>query len=290
MTASGLPVSSCTSPPTEAAAGHPAVPVADQVRTRIWQEEPEPGQPFVTRVARCHGYDVHADLLGHATWADMLYLLFRGEAPTPIQARLLDSLALLLANPGPRDPSVHAAMAAGVGGSPAAAALMAALAVGAGRHQGARELHQALHVWCVAGQDLALWQAQLAEPAGADGIWPDGAEHPPGFSADAHGTALPVLQALQTLASLAGPDSHLAWLQRERGTLEAACGHALGLLGVAAAAFADLGFMPDEGEMLCLLLRLPGAAAHALEQKARGHKTFPFFRLELEHPHLKEAA
>ena len=34
--------------------------------------------------------------------------------------------------------------------------------------------------------------------------------------------------------------------------------------------------------MLLLLLRLPGAAVHALEQKDIGHKNFPFFRVELE--------
>jgi len=34
--------------------------------------------------------------------------------------------------------------------------------------------------------------------------------------------------------------------------------------------------------MLHLLLRLPGAAVHALEQKEYGHKNFPFFQVELE--------
>jgi citrate synthase len=34
--------------------------------------------------------------------------------------------------------------------------------------------------------------------------------------------------------------------------------------------------------MLFLLLRLPGAAAHALEQRAAGHKQFPFYELELD--------
>ena len=36
------------------------------------------------------------------------------------------------------------------------------------------------------------------------------------------------------------------------------------------------------GEMLFLLLRLPGAAAHALEQQGLGHKRFPFYELELD--------
>jgi citrate synthase len=43
-----------------------------------------------------------------------------------------------------------------------------------------------------------------------------------------------------------------------------------------------LGFSPNEGEMLYLLLRLPGAAAHALEQDGYGYKQFPFYPVELE--------
>jgi citrate synthase len=34
--------------------------------------------------------------------------------------------------------------------------------------------------------------------------------------------------------------------------------------------------------MLHLLLRLPGAAAHALEQQELGHKKFPFYANDLQ--------
>ena len=56
----------------------------------------------------------------------------------------------------------------------------------------------------------------------------------------------------------------------------------MSMIGLAACVLHDLGFSPDEGEMLCLLLRLPGAAAHALEQQTVGFKQFPFYRLELD--------
>jgi citrate synthase len=51
---------------------------------------------------------------------------------------------------------------------------------------------------------------------------------------------------------------------------------------VAAAALADIDFSASEGEMLALLLRLPGAAIHALEQGRQGFRQFPFFELDLE--------
>lgn len=260
----------------------------EQIRTCIWLEEPEPDNPFATRAAHCHGYDVYGGMLGQARWVEMLYLLFRGEAPTSAQAELLETLVVALANPGPRDPSVHAAMCGGVGGSTAAACLIAALAVGAGQLSGGREVFLVMEAWNSCGTDLDAWQRLLAAPADdTASIWPN-AEHPPGF--DPHGVSIPTIVS-QTLDCLAGisTEARLPWLAKNRSSLETAVGRPLAMSGVAAAAFSDLGFTPEQGEMLHLLLRLPGAAAHALEQWQVGHKKFPFFSVELENDPAREA-
>ena len=261
----------------------------DQVRTRIWREEAEPADRFATRAAHCRGYDVYGDMLGRARWVDMLWLLFREEAPSDAQARLLEALAVALANAGPRDAAVNAAMCSGLGRSPAAAALMAALAVGAGRHGGAQEVAAAMTLWTDVPLDvesLATHWVSSAAPTSA--IWPE-AEHPPGFEPNGVVTAGIVRDALQRLADIgAGP--RLRWLAAHRAAVEAAVGLPLAMSGVAAAAFSDLGFSPDQGEMLHLLLRLPGAAAHALEQRAGSYKDFPFFALDLQDDPLKAAA
>ncbi len=251
------------------------------LRTGIWQEEAEPDNPFAARVARCHGYDVYGQVLGRAGWAEMVFLLFTGQRPSPRQARLLDALAVALANAGPRDPANHAAMCAGVGGSTAAAALMAALAVGAGQVTGAREVWAAMRGWLQCGTDLDSWRTHWEAPASGHGaVWPESG-HSPGFEAHGASTATPVRQALACLAGLS-PGACLPWLHAHLGAYEAAAsGRPLAMAGVAAAALVDLGFDPDQGEMLHLLLRLPGAAAHALEQKKLGHKNFPFFELDL---------
>ncbi|HKP97995.1 MAG TPA: citrate/2-methylcitrate synthase [Fibrobacteria bacterium] len=261
-------------------AAPPEAPPA-YMQSRIWREEPEADNPFAARAAYCHGYDIYGDMLGHAGWADMIYLLFRGEAPSPSQAEALELLAVALANPGPREASVHAAMCGGVGGSPAAASLMAALAVGAGSLGGAREVFLAMEAWAECGRNVGAWEKRWADPAPEQvGVWP-GAEHPAGF--DPHGVtaSTPVRQVLDGLSGL-DPASHAAWLRANRPALEKAAGHPLSLVAAAAAAFVDLGFSPAEGEMLFLLMRLPGAAAHALEQRGLGHKRFPFYRLDLQ--------
>lgn len=260
----------------------------DLIHTRIWREEPEADNPFAAKEAYCYGYNVFGEMLGRARWVEMLYLLFRGDAPTVQQADLLEALAVALANPGPRDPSVHAAMCAGVCGSTAASTLIAALAAGAGGISGGREVLLALREWQECGTDLAAWERRLTTRSSGDlDIWPD-MEHPPGFEPHGISRSDVVKQAIDCFVRLS-PESHLRWLSSNVDALERAAGLPLALSGVAAAAYRDLGFSPEEGELLHLLLRLPGAAAHALEQKGYGFRKFPFFSIEVENdPAAKE--
>lgn len=269
---------------------------AETIRTRIWEEEAEADNPFTAARSFCRGYDVYGDLLDRVDYIDYLYLLFKGERPTSAQSRALRILAVALANPGPRDPSVHAAMAAGVGDSTAASALMAALAVGAGAGGGARELYMAMQAWLQGSDDTPSRLARLIRHHQSTRleVWPE-IDRPPGFAAYGSTCALPVRQTLDSLVQ-ALPDGAISWLQQQRQALETAAGRPLAMMGVAAAALIDLGFAPSHGEMLCLLLRLPGAAAHALEQQDQGFRHFPFFALELENDpdravsQVKEAA
>lgn len=266
----------------------PTTQPVECIHTRIWHEEPEADNPYATRRASCHGYDVYGEMVGQARWVEMLYLLFRGDAPTPDQADLLEALAVVLANAGPRDPAVHAAMCAGVGGSPAASVLMAALAVGAGQHTGAREVYQAVHRWHECGTHLDKWQAALSHRVASPqaGIWP-ACEHAAGFDPHAPRASGIVLQALDALGARSSGTA-LTWLSAQRTCLEEAAGCGLAMTGVAAAALFELGFSAAQAEMIHLLLRLPGAAAHALEQQARGFKTFPFFALDLQDDPMRE--
>ena len=245
--------------------------------TSIWDEIPEPDNPFVAATCYCHGYDVYGDLLGKASWIEYLYLLFRGERPSSRQAKLLEGLAVALANPGIREPSVHAAMSGGAGGSTSASCLMAALAVGAGQLGGAHEVYRAMQYWQQCGMDIEAWHKQLLDPPQEERIdtWLP-IEHPPGF--DPHGISCPT-SVRQTLCYLAkiSPGSHLPWLQTHRETIESSIKLPLTMSGVTAAAFTDLNMDAKQAEMLYLLLRLPGAAAHALEQQVFGWRRFPIF-------------
>lgn len=257
-------------------------PFSDTINTPLWQEIASASNPFAADTCRASGYDVYGDLLGKASYIEYLFLLFQRERPGAAQARALDILAIALANPGPRDPSVHAAMATGASGTPAAHSLVAALASGAGSYGGGRDVFLWMEAWNTLGADAPAWEHALRSPAAPTRtlVWPEPG-HPPGFDAHSPYCALTVRQALAALAAEL-PGGALSFLQQQRINLEAAAGRGLAMSGVAGAAFADLGFDAAAGEMLTLLLRLPGAAAHALEQRAQGFRQFPFFNIDLQ--------
>lgn len=256
-------------------------------KTKIWYEIPEPDNPFAARNCYCAGYDVFGELIEKAKWSEYVYIIFKGEKPTKHVTDLIESLAVILAHPGIRDPSVRAAMNAGVSGSPAAACLMAALSVGAGQYGGAREVALFHKLSKLCGQDIAKWEAVLLNPDQHDAFRSDrwyAIEHPPGF--DPHGTVCP-LSVQQALIQVANQSSgnFLPWLRDNRLALESIVGMPLTLVAVSGAAFVDLDFSAEEAEMLFMILRLPGAAVHAIEQKRLGWAHYPFFKDSL---HLKE--
>ncbi|MDW3095062.1 MAG: citryl-CoA lyase [Gammaproteobacteria bacterium] len=247
------------------------------IHTKIWQEEPSVDNPFVADKCFCSGYDVYGELLNKASWFEYIWLLFKLEKPERWQAELLEKIAIAVANPGIRDHSVRAAMNAGVGGSSSASALMAALAVGAGQLNGAREIFIAMEWWAKCGKDINEWKVQIINPPKLKraSVWDD-IEHFPGFDPHSSFCAKPVLQTLEALKSISD-DGKLFWLAENRQELEKLTKSPLSMTGVIACAFAELDLTCEQAEMIYLFLKLPGAAAHALEQKKMGWKKYPFF-------------
>lgn len=269
----------------------------EKITTAFWNEVAEPDDPHSAERCYCSGYDVYGELIQKAEWLDYLYLLFKHEKPTREQKALLNVLAIAIANPGPREHSVQAAMCAGAGGSGAAASLMAAIGVGAGNLGGAREVFHVIQAWERCGNDLQRWREHLSVYSEMDSsasdvressadVWLP-LEHPPGFAPHGLRCTQPVKQTLTQLVECYKEyrkdnhndnhgGEHTFWLQQYRKELEIAANMPLAMTGVIAAVMLDLEFDAEQGEMLTLLLRLPGAAVHALEQRERGWKSYPF--------------
>lgn len=251
--------------------------------SNFWFEEPEDSNPFAAKASYCHGYDVYGQVIARASWFEYLLLMFKGDRPQPAEAALLEKLAMVLANQGPKEASIRAAMNGGVAGTNHSSALMSSLAVGSGLYGGSQELEICIRLWGECGQDIERWKARLQSPQEDEraDIWPV-IEHPPGFDPNGDDIPTTLRQSLDLLVQFAPEAGALHWLANHRNTLEGFFGCPISISAVAAAAFVDLGLDQDQGSMLYLILRLPGAAVHALEQRKMGWKKFPFYSSAIE--------
>lgn len=251
----------------------------ESITSEVWGESSLRGHPYVADKCLLAGYDVYGDLLGKVRWIEYLYLLFKHAAPSAEEADMLNHLAVAIACSGQRDHGVQAAMSAAAAGSTLASTLIASLSVGAGQLGGAHEVSHVLTDWKACQLDKQKWLSRIecfAEDRNVEPVWPQ-LEHPPGFNPLATVCSTPIIQTLEQLSVISFA-THTQWLMENRLSLEEKAGMPLAMTGLAGAAFYDLGFDPQQGEMLYLLLRLPGAAALALEQHERGWRDYIFHR------------
>ncbi|MEP1584989.1 MAG: citryl-CoA lyase, partial [Marinobacter sp.] len=187
--------------------------------SNFWLEEPEESNPFAAKACYCHGYDVYGQVIAKASWFEYLLLMFKGDRPQSGEVALLEKLALVLANRGPKEASIRAAMNGGVAGTNHSSALMSAMAVGSGLYGGSQELEICMRLWRECEQDVERWKARLQAPQEDEraDIWP-AIEHPPGFDPNGDNIPTTLLQSLELLVEFAPDDGALAWLQNHRDT------------------------------------------------------------------------
>lgn len=256
----------------------------DRIHTKIWFEEAEDTNPFAAAECYVCGYNLYEDLVGKLSLTQYLFLLIKKNLPVPWEEKLFNDLCVAIANLGPRDRSIEAAMIGGAALSPNAASLISAIAAGSGNYLGSREVMLTMELIDECKEEIVLWQERLGtvlpydeavEKNGID-IWLP-MEHPPGF--DPHTDTCPKrLQVLLTHLAKHSQGSALSFVCRHLDVLQASAQCGLSITGIVALAFHDLKLSPCEGEMLFLLLRLPGAAIHSLEQREYGIDKFPLFR------------
>jgi citrate synthase len=256
-------------------------PFTKRLGTRIWQEEASADNPYVAAVSRCHGYDL-MELVARCSFAEVLYLLFRGELPSAPEAELLQALMIGLVNPGPRHPATRAAICAGGGKTLPSHILPIALSVLGGEHLGAAEVERAMRFLEASREraPAAIAAELLARPRPGEGD----VHVAPGFGSR-FGSIDEVPQKLAAhLAALPGAGKTLGW---GRELVEALRPGGFGWLspGIAAAVFADLGFHPRAGVGLFQILSAPGLFAHGVEFAGKPLTAMPF--LEDEHYHIE---
>lgn len=249
---------------------------SEKIVTRIWCETAAPSNPYIAEALSCYGYDLFA-LMEKRSFVDVFFLLFRGELPSPDEARLLEHLMIALISPGLRHPATRAAMCTGVGKTDPLHILPIASGILGGSYLGGGEIEAAikfLRRTCKQPpQDFLLELVQARTQA-------QNLELPAGFG-KIYGGVDPLAQRLgEHLAQMPAASTALSW-GREFSTL--LCDQSFGgwlRTGVAAAVFSDLGFQPRAGGCLFQLLGAPGLVAQGLEMANKPITAFPFVKDE----------
>jgi len=231
-------------------------------------------------VIRFRGYAIE-DLIGRIGFAEMVYLMTRGELPHPDAASLLEAALVAGVDHGPQAPSIAAARMAITCGVGINNAMASAVNMLGDVHGGAGEQCVALYDAVAARLGGgALDEPRLAEAVRAEiaALAKRGVRHVPGFGHRFHprDPRAPRLLALVDAAAENGVVSgRFAAIGRAvEGELAADKGRPIpmNIDGATGVVFAELGFPPPLCRGLFVLSRSVGALAHAFEEMQSGER------------------
>ncbi len=241
--------------------------MADQARAAAWStavSEARANDPRLRGLAL-------SDLCGEAAFSAVVFVALTGRIPSESQLLLLDSVLVANVDSGPEAAAAQAARQAAATGAPPLACLAAGL-LAMGPVQGTaaggclRLLNRVLERTRLDDEPLELVADQVGAEERALG------RPIPGFGHELH----PDDRRAQRLLSLAGaaevPGEHLAALRcMEDAVARLRNGARLrpNLAGATAAVLGELGFGAAEAVLLGALARMPGLAAHLLEERRR---------------------
>lgn len=223
---------------------------------------------------RYRGYAIE-DLIGRIGFADMVWLMLRGNLPEPGQAALLETALMAAVDHGPQAPSIAIArMAAtcGIGLNGAMASGLNALGdVHGGAGEQAVALYHDLLAASGAGDDLASTVAQ-----GIDRFLAAGTGHVPGFGHRFHPIDPRAPRLMQVVRDAAAAGTVTGRFADVAEAIEADLARRKGrripmnIDGATAVICAELGFPPPLARGLFCLSRSVGLLAHAWEQTEQG--------------------
>ena len=232
---------------------------------------------------RYRGYAVE-DLIGRVSFAEMVWLLTRGELPKPAEAKLLEAALVAAVDHGPQAPSIAVARMAITCGIGINNAMASAINVLGDIHGGAGEQCVAFYNSVAKRLDRTRANAKerrtinAAVEAEINLLENQGIKHVPGFGHRFHPTD-PRAPRLLELVEKAAAAGHVTGLFAAIGRVtEESLARRKGrtipmnIDGATGVVFAELGFPPTLCRGLFVLSRSVGVMAHAWEESQSGER------------------
>jgi citrate synthase len=229
---------------------------------------------------RYRGYAIE-ELIGRISFAEMVYLMTRGELPHPDAAKLLEAALVAAVDHGPQAPSIAAARMAITCGVGINNAMASAVNMLGDVHGGAGEQCVALYNAIADRLNGArVSEQRLAEAVRAEItlLAERGVRHVPGFGHRFHPVdprAPRLLELVDAAAKSGAVSGRFAAISRAiEAQLAAAKGRRIpmNIDGATGVVYAELGFPPPLCRGLFVLSRSVGALAHAFEEMQSGER------------------
>jgi citrate synthase len=223
---------------------------------------------------RYHGYAIQ-DLIGNIGFADMIWLMLRGELPAAGQGRLLEAALMSAVDHGPQAPSIAISRMAMTCGVSLNNAMASAVNVLGDVHGGAGEQAVALYKGIAADIDAGA-QEPDAVRKGLDDFIAHHGKYVSGFGHRFHPVdprAIRLLELVdQAVADGVVTGRYAAIARAVERELQARKGKAIpmNIDGATAVIYAELDFPPALARGLFCLSRSVGILAHAWEQSEQG--------------------
>lgn len=201
-----------------------------------------------------------SDLIGERSFSDVVFLLWRGDFPTPEERSLLESMFVAVVEHGVEAPSIYVPRVVASTGNTLNAALAAGVLTIGERHGGAVEEAAFMLISENRAEDIVA--ERLAEKRVVPGFG-----HKVYTTEDSRATAL-----FGKAKSLGFPCHAFAKAYAIEASLEKAKGKKLpvNVDGALAAALLELRFDPRYASAFFIIPRMVGMAAHVIEEKSAG--------------------
>lgn len=227
-------------------------------------------------VIKTRGYAIQ-DLIGQVSFPQMIWLMVRGDLPTPQQARLLEAALVASVDHGPQAPSISIARMAASCGAELNNAMASAINVLGDVHGGAGQQCMELYGWIheaqATGADLdAAVEQGLAKYAEVYGKIVAGFGHRFHPVDPRSKPLLAMVEQAAAAGAVKGDYVAIGWAVEKALTARKGKPIPMNIDGATAVIFCELGFAPPMGRGLFILSRSVGILAHASEQMSQGQR------------------
>ncbi|MCP3381730.1 citryl-CoA lyase [Bradyrhizobium sp. CCGUVB4N] len=225
-------------------------------------------------VIRFRGFPIE-QLIGRVSFPQMMWLMLKGDLPTPEQGSLLEAALVAAVDHGPQAPSIAIGRMAVTCGLPLNGAMASAINVLDDIHGGAGEQCMELYADIAKRQDAGA-ELTTAVEQGLDAFIAANGKIVPGFGHRFHPLdprsprLLALVDSARTNGVVSGRFAEIgrgveAVMQQRKGRTIP-----MNIDGATAVIYSELGFAPALGRGLFILSRSVGILAHAWEQSQQG--------------------